>query len=693
MESNINKSFELSEEDNITWKEVYDKIPRLLKMIEQIFVEKLENKGENVKILEFLKDLDLGIKEDEPYIMHESDFDNINFYKYILRTAIYYLKQNNINTIINELNPPVFKHLIDLCAIIQRIIKEEKNYEKRDVKYYIYHIVNAFADIDNKLESDFKFLKCGIELLLKTYNIKDYDEYFSNEDKAEIRRNFCFAMKKLLSDIRVYMDNNKYSEDEDDNKKKIFEKVIDLCGKARMLNDDEADIQFLGKVNSFLNELYNILRDDSPLECICDFIKNFKKEIPKSINNFYYSIFCFVDKKLLKKKEEKLDEQTYIDDFKNNCICDSSTKNSFMEYFCQFIKRKNMFNKLISGKNSNKIYFEELLSDTKFRDKIINFYSSQKIKDFIKERCNNKEKDKLMKKLPYLIELMKKDNFWKRIMLFPMSKNKMASVENYLRIVINTEHVKYHNIEGDMKKTISNLLLFELLIHEIFNFLRRLIFLGKKAKDAITPLCSYDKNTKVNNKDKSTFQNNNIEKEVNEKKPVNEEKQYGEIGQRLIRYIFNVDKIVSISYVAGVAFKELTLKDENEIKELPAIISKEDISCAKFTSTKKDGIEHKIHDCRDYYCSKCDKFICNDCKFKLDLEKEEYILIPINKIDCYCLEHNDPYVVYCNICNKSSCNYCKNEPSNHNVELIQRMKIEINEIERLENKIKILKYF
>ena len=30
-----------------------------------------------------------------------------------MRTAIYYLKQNNINTIINELNPPVFKHLID----------------------------------------------------------------------------------------------------------------------------------------------------------------------------------------------------------------------------------------------------------------------------------------------------------------------------------------------------------------------------------------------------------------------------------------------------------------------------------------------------------------------------------------------------------------------------------------------------
>ncbi len=93
------------------------------------------------------------------------------------------------------------------------------------------------------------------------------------------------------------------------------------------------------------------------------------------------------------------------------------------------------------------------------------------------------------------------------------------------------------------------------------------------------------------------------------------------------------------------------------------------------------------------YCSKCDKFICNDCKFKHDLEKQNHFLIPINKIDCYCLEHNDPYVVYCNICKKSSCNYCKNEPSDHNIEIIQRMKIENNEIERLENKIQNIKIF
>ena len=202
MEQN-NKGFEYTEHDNISWKEVYVKIPRLLKMIEQILMKKSEDNEDDANTLEFLKDFDLGIKADEPYIMNESDFDDTNIYKYILKIGIYYLKQKNINAIINKLDPSIYKHLIDLCAIIQRLLKEEKNYEKRDVKYYIYHIINAFSDVEveNKLEKDFKFLKCGIELLLKAYNITDYDEYFSQNDKDEIRRNFCLSIRKLLLDL------------------------------------------------------------------------------------------------------------------------------------------------------------------------------------------------------------------------------------------------------------------------------------------------------------------------------------------------------------------------------------------------------------------------------------------------------------------------------------------------------------
>ena len=93
------------------------------------------------------------------------------------------------------------------------------------------------------------------------------------------------------------------------------------------------------------------------------------------------------------------------------------------------------------------------------------------------------------------------------------------------------------------------------------------------------------------------------------------------------------------------------------------------------------------------YCSKCDKFICNKCKLNHDLKKEEHILIPINKFDCYCLEHNEPYVIYCCDCKKSSCNYCNKEPSNHKIDFIQRIKIDNNEINELENKIQNIKIY
>ena len=605
MESKVNQIFECSEEGNITWKEVYEKIPKLLKMIQQILEKKSEDIENNVDPIKFLDYFDLGIKADEPYIMQDSDFDKINFYEYILKTAIYYLNQSNINIIINMLNPPVFKHLIDLCLIIQRILNEEKNYESREVKYYIYHIVNAFSDAENKIEKDFKFLKCGIELLLKTYNINDYEEYFSNKDKAEIRRNFCSSLKNLLACIQQYMIDKKYLEEE--SKVKIFEEINELCGKARKLRDDKTDINFIENVKSFLNELYNSLNNEKVFESIYTFINIFKRDIPENLNDFYYSIFCFDYINKLEKYKKKLDTLIFIDqfrkDFNNNCICDSQTKKSLLTYTYQFMKNKKMYYKLLSGMNSNQKYFEELLNDKKFTDKIINFYSSQTIKDFIKERCNNKEKEKLMEKLPYLLDLMKNDDFWRQIMLFPMSKNKMASVENYLRIVINTEYVKYHDTPDNYKMAILNLLLFELLIHEIFHFLRRLIFLGKKAKEAITPPSSYDKCEKVNKEDKSSSKQNNKEKDENENKTVNEKKQYGEIGQRLIRYIFNVDTIISISYAAGKKFEDLTLKDDEEIKSLKTILSNEHTSYATFSLTEMRGITHKIHDCREYYCT------------------------------------------------------------------------------------------
>ena len=294
-------------------------------------------------------------------------------------------------------------------------------------------------------------------------------------------------------------------------------------------------------------------------------------------------------------------ENRVITDFRSNIICDEKIKDSLLKYYYQFYKRNNLFNDLISGSNSNKKYFQELLEDDKFRDKVINFYNSKKIRDFINERCVQNEKNKLMEKLPYLQDLMKKQNFWEQIMLFPMSEHKMASVENYLRIVINTGYVEYYNCQEENNRSIAHLLLFELLIHEIFHFFRKIIFSGEKAKDAITPPSSYDKDNKEKEEDTSNNEDKKKNKEKEKNNSVKEEKQYGEVDQRLIRYIFNVDTIVMISYEAAEIFKNSTLKDEKEIEQLKKILSKESNSYAKFTLTDFKGIYHRIHDCRTFF--------------------------------------------------------------------------------------------
>ena len=96
-------------------------------------------------------------------------------------------------------------------------------------------------------------------------------------------------------------------------------------------------------------------------------------------------MFCCVDLDGSENHYEKEEENTPIIEFRTNTICDVKTKDSFLKYYYQFYDRKNLFRKIISGDYSNKIYFQELLEDNKFRDKVINFYTSQKIKEFIKK--------------------------------------------------------------------------------------------------------------------------------------------------------------------------------------------------------------------------------------------------------------------------------------------------------------------
>ena len=602
MKSNSNENFGFCEKEDISWTEVHNTIPKLLKLIQQILIKKIEDRKNNIITSDFFKGKDdFEITAEEPYIMNESDFDDIHFYEYILKVSLYFLKKKDNNTI-NKLEPAILKHLIDLGAILQIILYEDKNYEKRDVKYYLYHLINAFSEDDDKLENDYKFLKCGIELLIKNYEIKDYKEYFPEKDKIEMRHNFSSSIDDLLFNLQQYIINNKYYLSKEEKEIILFNKVTELKGKTRELIETNEESNYLEKVDSLLKELNTSLDGQKTFKSIKNFISSFDANIPENINDFYYSIFCCNDNKITNNDKTINNTGTSIINFRTNKICDVKTKDSLLKYYFQFLERGDLFYKLISGDNSNKIYFQELLEDKKFRDKVINFYSSQKIKDFINQRCNKNEKDRIMEKLPHLLNLMEENNFWKQIILFPMSEHKMASVENYLRIVINTEYVNYYNTSDDQKKTIVNLLLFELLIHETFHFLRRLVFSGEKSKDAITPPSSYDKDKgEKEEKDENNSNNEQKKKNSENEESANEDKKYGEIGQRLIKYIFNVDKIVIISYKAAKIFEDFTLKDEKEIEQLKTILSNESNSYAKFTLTNIEGICHRVHDCRTLF--------------------------------------------------------------------------------------------
>ena len=68
----------------------------------------------------------------------------------------------------------------------------------------------------------------------------------------------------------------------------------------------------------------------------------------------------------------------------------------------------------------------------------------------------------------------------------------MGTMENYLRIVINTEYVEYKNLTKEKKRYIQKLLLFELLFHEIFHMFRRFNFINYESGKALTPPSAKD---------------------------------------------------------------------------------------------------------------------------------------------------------------------------------------------------------
>ena len=559
--------------DSMTWEDIYNKIPKLLNLIKQIIRDKLEKYDETISLEKYLKEKTLGINGEEPYIMGENDFENVEFYEYILKCSMYFLRQEKENPI-HTFSLVIIKHLIDLCNVLEIILLKTENYQKDDVKYYLYHLISAFSNDKSKLESNYEFLRCGLELLLRNYEITDFKEYYSIKDKDKMRKDFYSLLINIVNEIYQYMKlNNKISCDK-------FKIIEDIKTNMNKLKDNENENDFVNNIIKYTDDLSDFFANKDNFYSISYLFHYLNRRFPKNINDFYYSVFCCELRKNVDECAEKFNSIYDCDLFKIKFISRKLIE-SYLIYFFKFRKYSYTLKNLFSGSNSNKIYFQEILNEQYFRKKIIDFYSSNKIKKFIDECCDENEKKKkpILSKLPYLCELLKKNNFWNKIMFFPLSKENVSTMENYLRIVINTDYYKFKRTKENQKKDILELILFELLIKELFNFLIKLKLDGKNSNNEIS---------------QQNSNNNNFVK-VND-----------EICEKLIYYFFNTNKIIMVTYEAAMAFKNLSFSNEKDLEKLKDILQKVNENglskTAYATFTDFGGIIFAIDDCRGYYC-------------------------------------------------------------------------------------------
>ena len=197
--------------------------------------------------------------------------------------------------------------MIDLCIIFQKLLIIKDNYGKSDIKFFLYHLVNDFSDDDDKLEDDFKFLKCGIELLIKNYKLTDFEEYFHHNDKEEMRNNLYTLISNLLFYSQQYIMNKKDESVFLDKKNEHLDKLTNIINTTKKLREDKEEKNFLKNVKSILNNFYHAFWDEEIFEEIITFLNIFNEEIPKTINDFYYSTFC-CKRKDSKQLYEKIDE-------------------------------------------------------------------------------------------------------------------------------------------------------------------------------------------------------------------------------------------------------------------------------------------------------------------------------------------------------------------------------------------------
>ncbi len=100
-----------------------------------------------------------------------------------------------------------------------------------------------------------------------------------------------------------------------------------------------------------------------------------------------------------------------------------------------------------------------------------------------------------------------------------------------------------------------------------------------------------------------------------------------------------------------------------------------------------------------FYCSKCDKFLCNLCLG--NHQENNHNLIFIQRYDSICKLHSNSYCFYCTQCKKNLCIYCQSQHKSHDIinlnefnyseESKNKLKKEIQNIENKINNLDIIK--
>ena len=114
------------------------------------------------------------------------------------------------------------------------------------------------------------------------------------------------------------------------------------------------------------------------------------------------------------------------------------------KYLIKFDKYKKL-NSILNRDNTDlKSDLKDIIKDTAFQEKVINFYKSDELKEFLKKKIDKDLYEKIKTKYEDFILLISNPKFWDSIMFYTQPKNIKGIITNYLRVVLNNNFIQFN---------------------------------------------------------------------------------------------------------------------------------------------------------------------------------------------------------------------------------------------------------